>query len=831
MMPTSAPPSRVHRAAALAAALVGVAARGVAEERSAGPPDLTVSRDVDRAATYNLGATGMRGWIHTKAATDLDGVQGRTTTASRQILVTHVGAGTPAAGVMAIDDVILGAEGRPFTGDARQAIARAIQRAETVAGDGALALTRWRAGTVDEVQLSLPVLGDYAGTAPYDCPKSARILARAVAVLAREPLAEDIWAAVNGLALLASGDEQHLPRVRDLARRLATTAPELDPRRMGTWEMGYRNLFLCEYHLRTGDPHVLPAIELLTLALARGQSRYGTFGHGFAEPAADGGPHGSIPPYGPVNAAGLVANLAIVTGRRCGVTDPEVVAAIDRACRFFGYYVDKGSIPYGEHAPWPYHENNGKNSLAALFFALEGGQPRAARYFAMMATAAYANREYGHTGQGFSYLWSGLGAGCGGPSAAAAFFREASWHFDLARRCDGSFAYDGSEQYGGGQTDDGTYGGPSSYYGLSPTACFVLTYALPRRTLLITGREAAPGHALDTAAVTEAIAAGRFDIDRERLPLDELVTALGGWSPVARGWAAEELARRPEAARLVPTLIGMAEGDDTRAAQGACETLGRLRAAAAVPVCVRLLVHEDRWLRTKAAEALGRLGATAAPALPDMLRAAAAGAEPCTPVAWDDPVQIAHGQLAETLFSGLLHPSLDGVDRGLLHPAIRAVSRNADGMARATLRHLLEHQLTAADVAALAPDILTAVETRCPADTMFGNEIRLAGLRALARHHFREAIDAALTLARTQGGHGSESRTGEIMHELASFGAAAQPAVPALRELIESFEAQAEAEEFPEGPLNEQRIEAVRDAIRMIEAAEDAPPLRSISRR
>ena len=46
------------------------------------PPDLTRSNTVDRSLTYNLGATGLRGWIYTKAATLLDSQQGRTTTAS-----------------------------------------------------------------------------------------------------------------------------------------------------------------------------------------------------------------------------------------------------------------------------------------------------------------------------------------------------------------------------------------------------------------------------------------------------------------------------------------------------------------------------------------------------------------------------------------------------------------------------------------------------------------------------------------------------------------------------------------------------------------------------
>ena len=92
-------------------------------------PDLT-RETVDRKLTYNLGATGLRGWIYTRPAAHFDGLQGRTTAASRQILVTHVGAKSPADGVVKVDDVILGTGGKPFTEDARKSFAGAIQMAE-----------------------------------------------------------------------------------------------------------------------------------------------------------------------------------------------------------------------------------------------------------------------------------------------------------------------------------------------------------------------------------------------------------------------------------------------------------------------------------------------------------------------------------------------------------------------------------------------------------------------------------------------------------------------------------------------------------------------------
>lgn len=376
----------------------------------------------------------------------------------------------------------------------------------------------------------------------------------------------------------------------------------------GAWDCGYMNVFLCEYYLLTNDKEVLPGIQVLTLKMAKGQGMYGTFGHGFSMLTPEGKLHGSIPPYGPVNQAGLIANLGIVLGKKCGIKDQEVDAAIWRSAKFFQYFVDKGGIPYGEHEPWPYHENNGKNSLAAVMFSMIKGQDEAARFYAAMSTAAYANREYGHTGQGFSYLWSALGANTGGPAAAAGFFKEAAWHIDLMRRCDGSFTYDGGEQYGAGKTDDNTYYGKNSYYGLSPNATYVLTFSVPLRKLFITGREANEKNWIKGRHVESVIASGRFDLDRKTRTPKELVEAFNDWSPVVRGWAAEELASRPEAASMVPQLIEMAEGKDLHRLQSACETLGYIKSPEALPVLVKLLSHEDRWARVLAGKALARMG-------------------------------------------------------------------------------------------------------------------------------------------------------------------------------------------------------------------------------
>jgi hypothetical protein len=312
------------------------------------PPDVTrgETKEVERDRTYNLGATGMRGWIYTKPATFLDSVQGRTTDVSRQILVTHVGAKSPADGIVRVDDIILGVDGGLFTADARKSLAMAIQKAETEAKDGKLNLLLWRDGQKQDAQIQLRVMGTYSPSAPFDCPKSERIFNEACRVLEKERLQDDLWGAVNCLALMSTGNEEYLPKVREYARKHAPKDLRLTLKPgMVTWEWGYKNLFLCEYYLLTGDEEVLPAIREYTISLARGQSLYGTFGHGVAPTNTDGELHGSIPPYGPVNATGLISNVSIVLGKRCGVSHPEIGPAIERAANFSVSLRTKGRSP------------------------------------------------------------------------------------------------------------------------------------------------------------------------------------------------------------------------------------------------------------------------------------------------------------------------------------------------------------------------------------------------------------------------------------------------------------------------------------------------------
>ena len=64
--------------------LTTVASTSRAAEPLKPTPDLTQNYKADRELTYNLGPTGLRGWIHTKPANYFESQQGHTTTASRQ---------------------------------------------------------------------------------------------------------------------------------------------------------------------------------------------------------------------------------------------------------------------------------------------------------------------------------------------------------------------------------------------------------------------------------------------------------------------------------------------------------------------------------------------------------------------------------------------------------------------------------------------------------------------------------------------------------------------------------------------------------------------------
>ncbi len=237
---------------------------GAGKVKSMTMPDFTKGEKIPEGAKHdwNLGATGVRGWMYCDKMVTSD---------ARQIAITKVDKGSPADGVLAVGDVILGVGGKPFSYDPRTEMGKALTLAESDAGKGNLTLTRWRAGSSAEVVVKIPVLGTYSATAPYNCPKSKRILEQGCKDLATR-MADPSYAkrlnpiprSLNALALLASGDPSYLPLIKKETEWAANFTTEA----MATWYYGYIMMFLSEYKIATGDDSVMPGLNA-----ARARSR------------------------------------------------------------------------------------------------------------------------------------------------------------------------------------------------------------------------------------------------------------------------------------------------------------------------------------------------------------------------------------------------------------------------------------------------------------------------------------------------------------------------------------------------------------------------------
>ncbi|MEI6606470.1 MAG: DUF6288 domain-containing protein [Verrucomicrobiota bacterium] len=803
----------------------------------AAAPDLTaagVIATIDRTWTYNLGSTGMRGWIY-HAWPGTPGRDGTTAFAPYQILVTTVGAGTPALGILATDDVILGASAGSgsvplFTSDARMSLGSAIGAAE--AADGVLKFKLWRAGVTSEVSITLPVMGAYSDTAPYNCPKTARIMASAATSLQQSILAHG-WnyqgpGSINALALLATGDPAYLPMLQTYARSIAPGTLNLESAGIAAWDC-YKSIFLAEYYTLTHDAEVFHGLSEYVIYAAKHSSMFGTAGHGFSNIPPPGGwlvggTHGSMSWYGPVNQAGLVAQLSIVLGKKAGVVNAEIDPAIARAASFFGYYVNRGSIPYGEHQPYygehqlqgqsrTYYDHcsNGKDGLAAVMFACMGDKPVQTEYFTRMSLGGYRGENYGHTGQGFSYLWTMLGANVGGPAAVTEYQKKMRWDRDMKRRLDGSFVYEGGEQWGAGKASD--YWDSSYVYHDTPTAYYLLHAAIPLKNLYITGKNAAPANELSAQAVSSSLAAADFTSQCGSYTKEQLLVALSDWDPIVRFNAATELATRSPSPTEVTSLIAMAENPtDANLREAACTTLGCLASTSAVPALTRRLKDTNIWVRAKAAKALGQVSAAAeASVVPDMLGAFVANVTPTYPFEtgfnWDDPLQIANGYLAETLFNHLGAYTISA-DKTLLYPAVRAGIKQPAGMWRGQLDGFVQNQLTLQDVEALIPDLLEDARTEGPCDRMFTVTPPAAAMNALSKYHIQEGMQVCFDNVAYWGGVLGAAAIGR----LADYGEAARWTLPQLYADLSSW-------------VHDNNYSALVSTVAALEAATSTPAL------
>jgi hypothetical protein len=781
----------------LSASLAAAGARGVK------CPDLTRGGKIPDRWTHdwNLGPTGARGWMYSDTGV---------TTEARQIQVTKVDKGSPVDGVLQVGDVIVGVRGKAFDGDPRILFGKAITEVEKTVNRGRMRLLVWRKGKTRNVIVKLKPLGTYSLTAPYKCLKSKRIIDQGCEAIARSMKAKPtgghiIARALNATALLAGGNRAHLPIVRAQVKLLSEYNQS---RGVRTWQYAYVNILLAEYVLATGDrTYVDRGLKRITKMIVDGQSTVGSWGHGFVDKETR-----RLGGYGMMNAPGIPLTYSLVLARKAGLRSSALDDAIHKSETFLKFYVGKGGVPYGDHQPWiQTHCDNGKNEMAAVLFDFQRN-PKATEFFSRMAVASYgAERDTGHTGNFFNMTWALPGVARSGPNATGAWMKEFGWYYDLARRWDGTYGYQGHPAER-----------PQVYRNWDCTGAYVIGYAQALQKIYLTGKKPSAAPQITRATADNLIEDGRGWTNKDRrsyydkLSTKQLLKRLSSWSPTVRERSAMALGRRKD--QVVPALIRLLGARDLYSQYGACQAirLQRARAEPAIAALRKTIDADDLWLRVLAAEALGGIGKPARVASVDLLT------KFTRRDLKSDPRNMEQRYLTFVLFGGrgLLGRSLDGIDRDLLFKAVRAGLLNEDGRARGNIRSVYKN-LTYEEIKPLLGAINQAIIEPAPSGIMFADGIRLSGLEFFVKYRIREGMEGIVRYARDQKLHGSKPRLIRVMKFLTSYGAHAKSMIPKLKELVTYFPTQTA---HPRS-INREKSKIVEETIQKIQAATERPKL------
>lgn len=440
-----------------------------------------------------------------------------------EIVVTDIEKSSPADGSgLKVGDKIVGFGTQKFSRHPLWHIAEAVEISEGADGKLPLLLDSGK-----QVEIKLSAIGAYSPTAPYKCPKTDKIITQAADALVKDGLQGG--ATHTGiLGLMATGEKKYLDVVSRAIHDgdlLDIDPKEVDAYLNGTtnslgssgWTWGYNVIALGEYYLLTRDEAVLPAIRTYSVGLARGQDGLGLWGHRMAR-----GPKHRAPGYGVMNQPSLSNLIGMILAQKCGIKDPVLDKAVARTYSWYADLVGKGGLSYGSGGSYPdYFNNNGTSGSAAIIMSLKDNQKGAA-YFSQIAATSYDSLTSGHASSFFNPLWTPLGASLSGPEVTQQFFKKSLWYFTCERDWQGRFR---------------NVDGAGSVAGQA-----LLMYCLPRKALLITGREADKSIYVTGSDVSEVIL--RSKINYEKKKTEELLELLHDSFIQVRRQAQKELAKR-----------------------------------------------------------------------------------------------------------------------------------------------------------------------------------------------------------------------------------------------------------------------------------------------
>jgi len=381
---------------------------------------------------YNLGPTGIRAKIN-KAD-------------PQAFTVKYVFEGSPAHGLVKIDDRIVGVNGKPFgkphggrPGEEHPLIEFGTAIEESEGTDGKLVLLVKRKGKTEKVTVKIRALGRFSSDYPRNCAKSDFLLKEICELLAESQGRNGAWPAqrnafhVNNFAplcLLASGDPKYLPNVkRAVERQIA------DTKNGGMqWLCSYAMILLSEYYLATGEDFVIPALENLDRFSRSRQYDNGGWGHWGFDPKGGNG-------YGAFNPTTTLTLLGWSLMERCGVelTRDRYMQAhefIMRGTNGVGYvwYKDGGAGRGGSS-----DMGRTASSVLAHFLSISGGEK-----FADVAArgsktiAEHPERiPYTHASAMNGALFHVLAMAATNPQGLRRLLDAQKWWINLARCHDG----------------------------------------------------------------------------------------------------------------------------------------------------------------------------------------------------------------------------------------------------------------------------------------------------------------------------------------------------------------------------------------------------------
>lgn len=415
--------------------------------RKGQPWDVTTRTepDAETGGWYiNLGITGARAMIEVEKP--------------KVFVIKHVFAGTPASEKLEVGDRILGVGGQHFTAPHKfgygvnyfgyegpmMEFGNALEAAQ-LKPDGILELLILRGEEELDIPLTLPTkYGAFGKNYPYNCAKTDLILDELYGYLLQKQRDDGAWHgrphinAFAALALLASGDPEHLPAAKRAAEYCArVTDDQISYGGLDCWKYTLYGTYLAEYYLITREQWVLSELDEINRWLYQAQMENGGWGH---RPADRPGGNG----YGAINVITMQAKMAWALMLRCGLeVDSARFAAthdfVSRGTNDIGYvwYKDGGKQR-------PDYADMGRTGASAIahYLSPKGGQRY--RDFSRLNAKCIGSHPTTfpdtHGSPLLGMAWTGLGA-LADPDMFRALMDHNRWHFALAQCPDGAFYY------------------------------------------------------------------------------------------------------------------------------------------------------------------------------------------------------------------------------------------------------------------------------------------------------------------------------------------------------------------------------------------------------